>query len=206
MKQIILFFLTLAFYNLNAQIEFSPEENTKNDIVDLSDVFNNSFIESFLLNNTSTSVSLKWEIVKIVAPEEWEVQLSVSGDGGGAFSWGGTSNIDVNIGLDIPLPIASIDSSEMRLGLRPKGVAGCGTYEVRVSLTSDTSQVIAIGTYNFMINTPPDCITSDDNFGKAQILIFPNPTSDYFTITENQDIKSIQIFNIVGQQMALTSF
>ena len=36
--------------------------------------------------------------------------------------------------------------------------------------------------------------------------IFPNPTTDYFTITDNPYVNSVEIFNIVGKQMAVTPF
>ena len=206
MKQIILFILTLSLFSLNAQIEFSPEEDTKNATLDLTDNWTNTKLNLFLVNNTSNLVSLKWEVIDIDAPEEWDVQFSVSGDGGGSFAWGLTSNIDDGIGLDIPLPIVPNDSSLMELSIRPYGVAGCGTFEVHVSLTSDTSEIMAIGIYNYMINTTPDCITSINNLEKKQIVIFPNPTSDYFSITENSSVKSLDIYNIVGKQMVIEPF
>lgn len=208
MKTIILIILTLFFFGLNAQVEFSPEENTQEFNLDLSDAFDKGTIKSFLLNQNALSVSLKWELFKIDAPDEWETQLTVADDGGGGFTWGITSNFDsATLPNPIPLPIVAADSSKMNLAVRPKGIAGCGTYEIHISLVDDPDQIIAIGTYNFLINVNADCITSiQDNFNSDPIVVYPNPTKDYFTISNHSMVKTVEIFNMVGIPMMRTPF
>ena len=206
MKQILLLVFLLLSFNLTSQVYFSPEENLVIDTLNLSDEFATIQAESFLLNDTPDTVSLKWEIVKINGPEEWEVSLFVSGAGGGTFIFGATSNIDDDFGLNIPLPIPPEDVSYMFLTLRPNTIAGCGTYKIRVTPVSDTTNLLATGYYDYRINTTPDCTTSTFDPGKKNIEIFPNPATGYFTLTENDFVKEIQIFNIVGKRMKTVAF
>ena len=41
---------------------------------------------------------------------------------------------------------------------------------------------------------------------KKSLKLFPNPTMDYFTLTENNFVKEIQIFNIIGKIMSVLNF
>jgi len=207
MKQILLTLFIFINVGLNAQIEYSPADITLDTIIELSDEWISAKIYANLENNTTDPVSLRFNITSDDAPSQWEVQLCVNDDTGGCFSWGVASNVDASIGIDVPLNIVANGSSIMDLGLRPKGVLGCGSYNVTITTVDDLSTVLATGTYNFKINTDPNCETvSISNFDKASIKIFPNPTIDYFTITDNNYVKDIEIFNIVGKRMKLNSF
>ncbi len=207
MKQILLSLFILISFGLNAQIQYSPAETTLDTIVELSDEFISAKILASLENNTNDPVSLRFEISSNDAPSQWEVQLCVNDDTGGCFSWGIASNINAGIGIDIPLNIVDNGSSIMDLALRPRGVLGCGSYDVTITTVDDPSTVLATGTYNFKINTDPNCETvSTNDFDKAAIKIFPNPTNDYFTITDNNYVRDIEIFNIVGKRMKINSF
>lgn len=83
-------------------------------------------------------------------------------------------------------------------------MAECGTFEFTLSPFSDTSNILLTEIYRFKFNVDADCnpLVSNENFDKSSVKIFPNPTTDYFTITENPYVKSIQIFNVLGKQMA----
>ena len=101
------------------------------------------------------------------------------------------------------------DHSLFDIGVRPKSTAGCGTYEIKVTTMTDTSTVLTTGVYTFKFNVDENCeqiVSSTNNFDKSLVKIFPNPTTDYFTITDNSYVESIQIFNIVGKQMAAANF
>jgi len=206
MKPILFLFCFLFFTTANAQIIFSPEENTKEATLDLSDNYITTKLTPHLVNNTSDTVALRWEIFKIDAPAEWEFQLSINPDLVGSYNWGFYSNIETSIYLDVPHIINSNDSSSMKLSIRPRGVAGCGMFEIRVAHVADTSNIISIGFFEYKINTSPDCTTSTFDLEKEKIQVFPNPTMDYFTITENTVVEEIRIFNIMGKRMKAILF
>jgi hypothetical protein len=213
MKQILLlsFFLLANFGFVKAQdFEITPNDITLDTLVDLTDLYTSGKMHSDINNNTANAVELRWEIVSIDAPLEWQPQLCVNNESGGCFSWDILSNTDAALPTPKPLMIAANDHSIFDMGVRPKGIAGCGTYEIRVAPMDDQTNIVVIGTYTFKYNVDANCealVSSTNNFDKSSVKIFPNPTTDYFTITDNKEyVESIQIFNIVGKQMAISSF
>lgn len=212
MKQVILlsFFLLASFGFVKAQdYEITPNDTTKDTLVDLSDMFISAKIKSDIINNTGGDVELRWEIVQTDGPDDWQVQLCVNNESGGCFSWDVLSNTAATLPNPIPLQIDGNDQSIFDIGVRPRGVAGCSTYEIRVAPFDDQTNIVVVGTYHFRFNVDANCealVSSNDNFDKSQVKIFPNPTTDYFTITDNPYVNSVEIFNIVGKQMAVTPF
>lgn len=213
MKQILpILFLFIFSASVQAQdFQVSPDANTLDTfMVDLPvDAYVSGKIKTKIYNNTTSESSLRWEIVNIDAPTEWEPQLCVNNESGGCFAWNVYSNIDPNLGIDVPLVIAANDNSIFDFGVRPASVAGVGTFEIRVTSTDDPNTEVAKGIYTFRFNVDADgnvITTSTDNFDKASIKLFPNPTVDYFTITDNPFVKEIQIFNIIGKQMSAAAF
>lgn len=212
MKQIILLsFIFLANLGLvNAQdYDISPNDITLDTLVDLSDLFTSGKMHSEINNNTSGEAALRWEIVQTSGPSEWQPQLCVNNESGGCFSWNILSNTSAALPNPIPLAIQANDHSIFDIGVRPRGVAGCGTYEIRVAPFDDQTNVVVTGTYTFKYNVNENCeslVSTNDSFDKSLVKIFPNPTTDYFTISDNPYVETIQIFNIVGKEMAITNF
>lgn len=212
MKQILLlsFFLLTNLGFVKAQdYNITPNDITLDTLVDLSDLFTSGKMHSDIYNNTSGEAELRWEIVSINAPSEWQVQLCVNNESGGCFSWDVLSNTDAALPTPKPLMIAANDHSIFDIGVRPRGIAGCGTYEIRVAPFDDQTNVVVTGIYHFEYNVDENCdalVSSTNNFDKSLVKIFPNPTTDYFTITDNPYVETIQIFNIVGKEMANTNF
>jgi len=88
------------------------------------------------------------------------------------------------------------------LAVRPNGEAGCGTYKINMSPIDDPSNIIITATYNFEINMNADCTAvPTDDLEKSKVKIFPNPTNNYFTISENAFLKKVEIYNLVGQMI-----
>jgi hypothetical protein len=212
MKQILLitFFLLANFGFVKAQdFDISPNNITLDTLVDLTDEYVSGKMHSDLNNNTGSNAELRWEISQVSGPTDWQVQLCVNNESGGCFSWDVLSNTAETLPVPKPLLIDANDHSLFDIGVRPKSTAGCGTYEIKVTTMTDTSTVLTTGVYTFKFNVDENCeqiVSSTNNFDKSLVKIFPNPTTDYFTITDNSYVESIQIFNIVGNQMAAANF
>ena len=206
MKQIILFCLIFSFglaTQAQLNVNVAPNELTQDTLLNLSDQFISTKIHTEIHNDGNDEVELYWNIIQISGPTDWDVQLCVNNESGGCFSWGVPSNVYAAANIDKPLIIQGNEASIFDLGVRPYGTAGVGVYEIRVSPYGDSSNVIEVGNFEFTIG---DGTTATENFNKSLVKIFPNPTTDYFTITDNPYVESIQIFNIVGKQMAATNF
>ena len=196
MKHILPFALFLLFsFSLSAQIEIAPSPLTVEKAVDLSDVWIKVTAHSSMTNTSTSFEELRWEITKIDGPDEWIVQVC---DSLACYGWGVPSNMDPASGTDSPTPIGAGEAGRLDPGIRPNGVEGTGSYRVDVAIASDPTNIIASNTYTFVI-TPET--TNTEEFEKAVVKLFPNPTSNFFQITENEFVSEIEIFNIVGKRM-----
>ena len=196
MKHILPFALFLLFsFSLSAQIEIAPSPLTVEKAVDLSDEWIKVTAHSSMSNTSTSFEELRWEITKIDGPDEWTVQVC---DSIACYGWGVPSNIDAAFGTDTPTPIGPGEAGRLDPGIRPSGVAGTGSYRIDVALASDPATIIATNTYTFIITAET---TNTEEFEKAAVKLFPNPTSNFFQITENEFVNEVEIFNIVGKRM-----
>lgn len=204
MKQILLSFIFILLgTTIQAQVlTMSPAggvlvEGTY-DMSDLTEIVKS---HGDMTNVSDNTLTLRWEVTVVDAPTKWKMQLC---DKNLCFGFDQLTNVDANI--DQPVELEADSSSIMDIGVRHGGVAGCGTYEVKVYTVDDPNTVLASNTYEFRVNVNADCLVATNNFDKSTAKVFPNPTTDYFTITDNPYVKSLEIFNIVGKQMAVTNF
>jgi len=85
---------------------------------------------------------------------------------------------------------------EARLDIRiyPKGGEGKAAIDIKVTEVGNENNS-ATAHYNF--NHAPLTTESD----KAALKVFPNPAKDYFTISDNDMVHSIVIYNILGKPL-----
>ena len=199
MKQTLLFifsfFIASLTYAQNFTVDANPSVLVETSL-DLTNLSAEPINHATLTNNTSGTVSLGWQRTIVEAPEEWEfpvcdanqcyfpefaeapVAFEVDGNG--------TSLLDVHV--------------------RPNGVAGCGTVEIRVTPFSNTANELVVATYHFSINATDDCgfQTSIDEVTISKVRVYPNPTSDLFQISELENIPEadeVAVYNIVGKKV-----
>ena len=44
-------------------------------------------------------------------------------------------------------------------------------------------------------------VATNDNNSSSKLSVYPNPTTDYFQVSELPGLKSIELFNIVGKKI-----
>lgn len=206
MKQILLFlFVFLIGFNLSAQdFTINPNPVFLEGTYDLTDDFYIMKTHSTFTNGSTTDLELRWVVTEVDVPDAWEAQLC---DKNACYAFGQYTNVDDDI--NEPAEVMADSVTILDLGVRHRGVGGCGIYRVDVTTIQDTTVILASNTYELRANVDADCnviATSTNNFDKVNVKVFPNPTNDYFTITDNRFVKEVQIFNIVGKQMSSIPF
>lgn len=207
MKQTLLFlFIFTLGFNLSAQdYQINPAPVLLDSIFDLTDEFYIMKTHSALTNNTADDAQLRWTVTKVDVPSEWQYQLC---DDNACYAFGQRTNIDDNVNVPVEAT-GNGGGTILDLGVRHRGVAGCGIFRVDVTTATDTTVILASNTYELRANVDANCVeimTSINNLDKTKIRVFPNPTNDYFTITDNAFVKQVEIFNIVGKRMTGISF
>jgi len=193
MKHIILFTFFLAFSvgQALAQLSVSPNPWVGTfEEVDLSDWWAEPIAHCKMINKSNDTLYVRWEVVTISAPDEWDFRFC---DKNSCYTTGTTTNWDPANDIELPAVLAPGEEGIMDLHILPRQVAGVCEVEVRLSLISDPGNVLVTGVFQVTVPTGVDEISLRD------LHIFPNPSSDYFALTNSQGIHKIVMYNVVGR-------
>jgi len=196
MKHILLLFsfVTFTFSLAMAQLEVNPNPWVGTiDDVDLSDAWAEGIAHSSVLNTSTDQLSVRWELNVIDAPEEWKFLFC---DNNACYPAGTVTNWDPDNNVEEPVILDPDSTSLLDLHIRPTQVAGSCVVELYLSLTSDPSTVLATAVYEVTISGPSSLA---DQVSIKNLRVFPNPSTDYFALTNSQGISKIMLYNVVGR-------
>ena len=178
-KYLLLLVLALTVNFAFAQITATPLEVTE---------FEDGYLgpddkagHATMTNNDGTEKTFIWDLVELCNPTDFPVQFCTK-DG---------CAVDGTVQGTVIL--AGGESSVMDLHI----IAGTSTspVEATVTITEDGNADNTV-TVHYILNA---CITSTEEIAAAQsITLFPNPTADQFTLTENTVVESVRVYNILG--------
>ena len=94
------------------------------------------------------------------------------------------------------IELAPNGTSNMDVYVRPNKKSGAATIEIKVFEVGNETNTVT-GRYLFSTTTR----AKETNASNPNIRIYPNPTIDYFQITEDEGIDKVVIYNIIGRQM-----
>lgn len=145
--------------------------------------------EAHITNNTSDSLFLRWERIDNNKPECWE-----------------TAVCDVNLcyfptvsSMDFVL-LPNLSSGEMLVHAYPDGTPGDAEIKIRITNLNDPADSL-ICVYNFTATGGTSCITAISEIELEALKIYPNPASNYFQMTETQEVQNLVVYNILGRQV-----
>ena len=93
------------------------------------------------------------------------------------------------------IELAAGATSNMDVYIRPDRKAGTAAVEVKIVEVGNETNTIT-GKYNFSTTTR----TKEQKDYNA-LRIYPNPTIEFFQITDNDVVDKVVIYNIIGRQM-----
>jgi hypothetical protein len=174
--------ILLLFLAANLQAQFSIEPSPTEGSANASVAFFNA--DSQIYNNTDSTLNFAWKRIINELPNGW------------------TSGICTNLGCLPPeigegtFFLESGYSVAFSCSFFPNNFAGNAKVEVNIWIEEDFSQMIQ-QTY-FGYADPTNIIETDL---KNLISIFPNPIQKTFSITQNDDIHKVEIYNYLGQKV-----
>ncbi len=197
MKECIpfLFFTFLGISLIAQDITFSANpvninENSDDAIVNAT---------AFIINNTSETLNIKWQLNKLDFPAEWIVQVC---DETQCWAEIVTSNIDPDgTGANEPVVMEPGEESIMKLQITHLDAAGCGEFTMDISTVEDPDNILATGAY--FVGIDENCVVNTFNIDTKNIAVFPNPTTgQFFLEDEDQHVQTIEVYGILGNQVA----
>jgi hypothetical protein len=191
--------LCFCFSFISAQ-NFNVEPNPAYATADLDDFSTqpeDMIAEAFLNNVTSDTLFMKWERILEDTPEGWKTAVC-------------DANICVFPEVSFNEFVLYPNESEFSLlvhaypGGEPGGIfvngamPGEGEVHLKVTNLNDPADTV-IAVYLFTLTGSPILGLAEPEL--ETINIFPNPASDYFSLTETQEIQNLVIYNVLGHQV-----
>jgi len=191
MKQILLlFFLTFSFY-LSAQVTLKLTEpegsttalSTEEDVV----------AKGFIKNESDNTITVKWKRNIVQLTDGWDTAVC---DKTLCYqpAYGETSEAD-----GTNLVLAAGEESNFDIHVYPNGLEGSAIVELTATDVTNAENTVT-GTFNFNQATTS---TSTVSIAKPDIKIFPNPTTNYISLSNEAYVERLAIYNIVGRRVKL---
>lgn len=137
-----------------------------------------------ITNNTSGTLTLTWERTANNLATGW---ASAVCDANGCWApHVNSKSITLGAGQD----------SDLSIFFYPQGNLGTTDVEVHIYAESDSANINLTNTY-----TGTAVMTSVKGIQENNIKVFPNPTTNYFMLSEIGDAKSLEIYSIVGRKV-----
>ena len=128
-----------------------------------------------------------WELVASEdIPDGWVYSVCV----GETCYIGGLYNSPVQVGIE------ANESELFTIYLNPNGVEGVSTLNFIFRSTSGGEIMSQEVTYDISLASSTDDIDSD-----SELVLYPNPTSDYFNISNDSNIAQVSVYTILGKEM-----
>ena len=185
MKHIYLFILLFISINfLQAQILTISDYPA---VVDGSPDSDDIYVYVDIINNSDVEQTLLWERFLRTPPPSWLTWIC---DENNCY----LPNID-RCSETKPNILQPGDTLQLQVHVKPNGESGVMDIDVNIFPLSDQTNILGVISTTFNVVT-----TSTKELSKDAIKIYPNPTSDFFQISD-PNVSTVTIFNIVGNKM-----
>ena len=191
MKQIILFsFLLTLSLGLQAQVSFAPESPEVFGKATSTDIK----IDLDVINDLAEEQVTFWYIDRLtptehdhLVPTEWEFQLC---DKNTCYVWGLEACPEGN-----PAVFNANETFTYNLHMNPHNVAGVG--DVLLNITAEDGSILTSIPVHYDVEETSSTLDIDIK----QIKIYPNPTTDFIQIANDNNVAKVAIYNIVGKNL-----
>lgn len=189
MKQKLLLLFLFFSFSLSAQVTLTLTEpdgsttalSTDEDIT----------AKGFLKNESDDTLTIMWKRNIIKLTDGWETAVCDKNLCYLPF-YGETSEAD-----GTHLILAPGEESNFDIHVYPNGNEGEAIVELTATDISNAENTVT-GTFNFN-----QMSTSTFSIQQPEIKIFPNPTTNYISLTDNHSVERLVIYNIVGRPVKL---
>lgn len=199
MKQPLLIFFTSLFWHqclwAQSELDVSPSPLEATVDFDLSNTYDDATFHVRLKNNTRQTINLRWEMVVDETPDGWRFSVC---DQNTCYFTTNTTNVDFHDRIPYaPVIMLPGDTAKLDLNVFPIGQAGTANIHINLYDLADPKKLI--NTAYYFVNI--DGLTPLTEADKSRLRIYPNPVSEYLTITRNTFVKQLWISNVLGKRV-----
>ncbi len=188
-KILLLLFIFSLSLQLTAQVTLVIESESSS--IEGSKEEDEIIAKTTILNNSSEMKTVLWERNILSLSEGWETSFC-------------DKNVCYNPDIDaFEFDLDSMEQAEVSVYGYPKGfdragegIDGATTVEIKFTDAGDPNNTV---TGTFDVQTEGFTTTSTRFASKPNIKIYPNPTSQYISLTEATNVNRLMVYNIVGR-------
>ncbi len=199
MKQALLILIStlLCGQHLRAQsdLEVTPAQWESTIEFDLSNTYEYTACHARIKNNSHQTLNLRWEIIVDEAPDGWRFSVC---DQNTCYFTTNTTNVDFYDRIPYaPVIMLPGDTAKLNLNVFPIGQAG--TANIRINLYDLANPKALLNTAYYFVTI--EGVTPVTEVDKGRLRIYPNPVTDYLTITKNTFIRQLWVSNVLGKRV-----
>lgn len=199
MKQALLILFTAVscaqYLWAQSDLDVSPSPLESTVEYDLSNTYDDITFHVRLKNLSRKTMNLRWEMVVDETPSEWRFSVC---DQNTCYFTTNTTNVDFRDRIPYaPVILLPGDTAKLDLNVFPIGTAGNANVHINLYDLANPKALLNTA-YYFVTVDGLNAITETD---KNRLRIYPNPVSDYLTITRNTFVKQLWVSNILGKQV-----
>lgn len=190
MKQILpVFLFTLLFAGLvQAQNTVSVSTETFTLTGKPSDTDVKYYID--VINTSSNEIGVHWTRSITNAPSTWQSWICDKNQCYLPFA--------NNSSPSQPNMLAPGEKMEFQIHLNPASVEGTADFVYQLIDLDDPTNILATLSGSALIS---QTVSTKSPTAGANLTVFPNPTSDYFQVTDSPGMKFVEVYNIVGSKV-----
>jgi hypothetical protein len=138
-------------------------------------------------NTATTAKKFKWKRNVLNIASGWKSQICDN-----RACWSATLDTSIET-----IDLVPNGTSNLDVYITPNGKSGAATIEVKVTEVGNETNTVT-GRYLFSSSATK---SKDINKNVSNLRIYPNPTTEYFQLSDDDIIDKVVIYNIIGRQM-----
>lgn len=185
MRNLLTLLILFITVGLSAQLVFSPEDPIGVGHDEMEEVQ----VDISVTNMGTEEVTFFWQIDVLDGPDDWQVVVC-------------DNNLCYAPGV-LACPCASPNvlgggaTMTFMVKIKPKQTQGTGTLQLNVTTDCDGADVLFETPIDYEVNM----FSNVDNIQASDIAVYPNPTSDYFQVSNDNLVSKVALYSIVGKQI-----
>ena len=188
-------FLFCLSANLFAQTEIQilPSSLEYALTTDLSQPGTEAIARAIVVNRSEQTIDLVWEREPLHSPcpKNWSVRISDKNKYHSASTYSNLTD-----GAHQAIELYPGDSTILDVHVLPNGIPGKCPLQIELKDADDLQRVFQTASFNLTVNDYSTPMAS-----RSGLRVFPNPTTHFFSIPNNDRVKKLYISNILGKRV-----
>lgn len=184
MKQTLLFIFTFIVVGLQAQLSYGPENLSYEGPNDES-----GLVQYEVMNDTDEGVNFYWTLDRGNSPEEWKFSIC---DRNSCYAYG----VETCPSSKPNEFMRNELFSGFQLHIKPEGVNGVADVTMKFYSIDNPNEVYLEIPFALTIGS-----TSTEEINVESIALYPNPSTDFFQIRNDDNVKHISLHSILGKKV-----